>query len=113
MATLDRGFYRISMASEELTPDIFNYLNEARLPIRYLVNLFTAGDEQIIQRIIKKLLAVRVSKRNQSRKRTNNTKMGDILAEVGMTIEEAKAIYKMNTLSTVEERFEIPPYRTV
>lgn len=44
----------------------FTSLEKSRLPIKYLARLFSAGNEQIIEGVMKKLMAVRYYKRSLS-----------------------------------------------
>ena len=46
--------------------NFFTSLDEARLPIKYLASLFSAGNEQVVEAVMKKLMAVRYYKRWQS-----------------------------------------------
>jgi nitrate reductase beta subunit len=43
--------------------DFFSSLESARLPLRYMANLFTAGDEEQVAAVYRKLIAVRIYKR--------------------------------------------------
>jgi nitrate reductase beta subunit len=90
--------------------DFFSSLESARLPLRYMANLFTAGDEEQITAVYRKLIAVRIYKRAQT--------VGDIPAErVSKTLEEARTtpeeieeIYRLTSLASFNERFVIPPF---
>jgi nitrate reductase beta subunit len=90
--------------------DFFSSLENARLPIRYMASLFSAGDEEKIKAVYRKLMAVRIYKRAQT--------VGDIpqqeaarAVELGATTpEEIEAIYRLTSLAGFEERFVIPPF---
>ena len=49
----------------ESSGDFFSSLESARLPIRYMASLFTAGDEEQITAVYRKLMAMRLYKRRR------------------------------------------------
>src|SRR6476646_11017168 len=89
----------------ESSGDFFSSLENARLPIRYMASLFTAGDEEKIKGVYRKLMAIRIYKRAQT--------VGDIpdheaaeAVEKGLTTpEELDAIYRLTSLAGFDERF--------
>ena len=56
------------------------------------------------------MLAVRTYKRRQSVDGTIDELTIEMLAEAGLTEDEAEAIYKMTTTPTMDDRFVFPPY---
>ena len=90
--------------------ELFSALSKARLPVQYLANLFSAGRSDIIEHILKKMLAVRIYKRAQTVDGSLTPEAEAALEEVGLDPETAEAIYKLTTQPTLEERFVIPPY---
>ena len=80
------------------------------MPIKYLANLFTAGDEAEIQTVLRKLLAVRIYMRRKSVEGEVDEVATTVLAQAGLTAEQAEAIYTLTTQPTVKERFVLPPY---
>ncbi len=87
----------------------FASLDNARLSVRYMARLFSAGNEDEIVQVYKKLLAVRIYKRVQNVGDIPESEAHRALAEAGITAEEAEAIYHLTSLPTFEERFVIPP----
>ena len=93
----------------EMETDFFSSLESARLPMRYMASLFSAGDESQIVAVYRKLLAVRIYKRAES--------VGDIpmetaqraLEEAGLTPREVEDIYYLTALAGFDERLVIPP----
>ncbi|MGH7968615.1 MAG: hypothetical protein ACREIC_07815 [Limisphaerales bacterium] len=93
----------------ELSTDFFSSLESARMPIRYMASLFTAGDEDTVIAVYRKLLAGRLFKRAQT--------VGDIamdsalraLEEAQLTPQEAEDIYRLTALAAFDEMFVIPP----
>lgn len=85
-------------------------MESARLPVKYLAQLLSAGDEEAVLKVYKKLLAIRIYKRLET--------VGDIpagegklaLEEAKITPEEVDAIYRMTSLAAFEERFVILPF---
>jgi nitrate reductase beta subunit len=94
---------------ENKAEGFFTGLENARLPIRYLASLFSAGNEEIVERVMKKMMAVRYFKRAQELADVDPEVVRAILREAGTTPEEAEEIYAMTALPTVYERFVLPP----
>jgi len=86
----------------------FTSIDDCRLPVKYLANLFSAGDEGRIRETLKKLMAVRIHRRGVT---VNDMPAEDVvgaLKEAGLSAELADAIYKLSSLCTFEERFVVP-----
>lgn len=90
--------------------ELFHRLDSARLPIRYLANLFSAGNEEPIRSALRKMLAVRTYMRHKTVEGQISEQTLALLAEAGLDQEQAEAIYRMTTLPTLDERFVLPPY---
>jgi nitrate reductase beta subunit len=94
----------------EMETDIFSSLESARLPIRYMASLFSAGDEEEVIAVYRKLLGVRIYKRAQT--------VGDIsmetaqraLDEAHLTPEDVEGIYYLTALAGADERMVVPPF---
>ena len=94
----------------ELDSDFFSSLESARLPIRYMASLFSAGDEEEVIMVYRKLLAVRIYKRAES--------VGDIsmetalqaLKEAELTPEDVEGIYHLTAIAGADERMVVPPF---
>ena len=90
-------------------PSFFTSLEKARLPLRYLASLFTAGNEEIVKETYRKLMAVRLHRRS--------TQVGDLptaavekaMAEARLAPADADAIYRLTSLASMDERIVIPP----
>jgi nitrate reductase beta subunit len=94
---------------ENKASGFFTSLESARLPIRYLAGLFSAGNVEIVESVMKKLMAVRYFKRAQDLADVDPEVVRTILREAHTTEEEAEEIYAMTALPTVYERFVLPP----
>ncbi|MGH9489956.1 MAG: nitrate reductase subunit beta [Terriglobales bacterium] len=94
----------------EMTGDFFPGLESMRLPMRYLASLFTAGDEELIARTYRKLMAGRLYLRGETVGDIPPQQVSQALAEAETTPEELQAIYRLTTLATAEERYVIPTF---
>lgn len=94
---------------DSTTESLWAGIEKSRLPMKYLASLFTAGDTDKVEAVLKKLLAVKISRRK--------TTVGDLEdAEVNAALEGGKTsskecdeIFRLTSLATFEERFVIPP----
>ncbi len=96
-------------AIRHASDDLFHDIESSRVPMRFLANLFGAGQEAPVRYALRKQKAVRWYRRALT--------VGDIpqetalrmLREADCTVEEAEAIYRLTSLCTFEDRFVIPP----
>ncbi len=88
---------------------IFSAIEDARLPVKYLASLFSAGDPEPVKASLRKLMAVRWYRRSLELPDVPAEKARAVLAEAGMTVDEANAMHRLTALSTLEERFVLPP----
>lgn len=94
----------------EIAGDFFPNTESIRIPIRYLASLFTAGDEEMIVKVYKKLMAMRLYLRAESVGDVAAGQVTQALAEAETTPEEIAAIYHLTSLATAEERYVIPTF---
>lgn len=95
--------------AQQLADDFFSSLEKARLPVKYLAGLFTAGNEEAIKEVYRKLIAVRIQRRM--------TTVGDIAEQevdrartvAGIDSDMIEAIFRMTALSNIKQRIVIPP----
>jgi len=90
------------------TKELWGTLDQIRFPLKYIANLFSAGDEEIIKDKWKKLMAVRIHRRRVTVGDVSDEKAAEALADAGITAEVAEAIYNLTSLPKFEERFVIP-----
>ncbi len=90
--------------------DFFSSLDHARLPLRYLAQIFTAGDVPMLTKVYRKLLALRLFKRAQTVGDLPEATVREAVRQADTTAEELEAIYRMSSLANFEERFRIPPF---
>ena len=103
MGKVEDGNYHNS--AEEL----FGGIENTRLPISYMASLFSAGNEETIKMVLKKLMAVRWYRRDETVGDQSKEQLEEILKEVGVNREVADDIYRLTSLPTVKERYVIPP----
>ena len=111
VSTIENELVRLDIPNEPEDTELFDYIDKARLPVQYIANLFSVGNEDVIRRILRKMYAVRIFKRHQS---LNNGTVDDatrkLLDSAGLTEESAEAMYLLTTVPTIAERFVLPPY---
>ena len=79
------------------------------MPMRYLASLFSAGNESIVEKVSRKLIAVRVHMRAKTVGDMPESEAMEALAQGGITAEIAEAIHRLTALPTYNQRFVIPP----
>jgi nitrate reductase beta subunit len=87
----------------------FSCLENARLPIRYLANMFSAGNTEIVNDVMKKLMAVRYYKRWEGVRDLSEDEVRKIVRDAKTTPEEIQEIYEMTAIPTVYQRYVLPP----
>ena len=110
VATVERGLLKLDLPEDEADAALFHRLDKARMPIRYLANLFSVGNVDMIESILRKMLAVRIYKRRQSVHGEIDAVARRILDEAGLDEDTVEAMYQLTTQPTLDERFVMPPY---
>ena len=87
----------------------FTSLEKARLPLRYLASLFSAGNEQVVAAAYRKLMAVRLHRRARQVGDLPADAVAGTMAEARLSAEDADAIYRLTSLAGMDERIVIPP----
>ncbi|MBD1577386.1 nitrate reductase subunit beta [Vibrio sp. S11_S32] len=85
--------------------DILPEIERLRIPVKYLANLLTAGDEKPVLKALKRMMAMRHYKRAESVDGIIDT---SALEEVGLTEAQAKEMYRYLAIANYEDRFVIP-----
>jgi nitrate reductase beta subunit len=76
-----------------------------RIPLRYLANLLTAGDERPVKRALERMLAMRAFMRARHvEQRVNEA----VLDQVGLHASEVEEMYRYLAIANYEDRFVIP-----
>ena len=82
-------------------PDVRNL----RIPVRYLANMLTAGDEEPVVHALERMLAMRSYMRSKT---VEGVIDEGIAARVGLSGRVIEDMYKIMALAAYEDRFVIP-----
>jgi nitrate reductase beta subunit len=88
--------------------DFFGSLSRARLPLRYLASLFSAGNTDVLQAALRKLMAVRLHRRAQDVGDLRAGAAARALEEAGLTAQAAEEIFRLTSLAPMSERVVVP-----
>ncbi|HYD29291.1 MAG TPA: nitrate reductase subunit beta [Azospirillaceae bacterium] len=80
-------------------------LDKLRIPVKYLANLLTAGDEQPVRAALNRMFAMRVYQRDRH---VNGNLNKDVLRTVGLTANQVEEMYNLMAIANYEDRFVIP-----
>lgn len=76
-----------------------------RIPLRYLANLLTAGDEAPVEVALERMLAMRAFMRARS---VDRQERHDILDQVGLSLHQVEDMHRYLAIANYEDRFVIP-----
>jgi nitrate reductase beta subunit len=96
-AAADAG--KVAMADE--IPDI----KSLRIPVKYLANLLTAGDEAPVIGALERMAAMRVFMRGRHVEGRENR---EVLERVGLTTGQVEEMYRYMAIANYEDRYVIP-----
>jgi nitrate reductase beta subunit len=82
-------------------PDV----DSLRIPLKYLANMLTAGDEEPVKLALKRLLAMRAYKRAETVYGETDLQ---VLEEVGLTEAQVQEMYRYLAIANYEDRYVIP-----
>ncbi|HEX7057182.1 MAG TPA: nitrate reductase subunit beta [Bacilli bacterium] len=86
-------------------------VDQMRIPMEYLASILSAGDTQVIRKVLLKLTAMRVHMRQQTVGGMDDLKHSRLLAEAGMTASEIAEMARLLAVAKYNERFVIPTGR--
>lgn len=89
--------------------DFFHDIDQARVPLQYLAQLFGAGHEGKVAYALRKQKAVRTWRRAVTVGDVTREDAARMLAAADCSVEEAEEIYRLTSLCTFDDRFVIPP----
>ena len=92
-----------------VSDSFFHDIEQSRVPLQFLANLFGAGHQAKVLYALKKQKAVRVYRRAVTVGDIDMKTAEKILTEADCSIAEAEALYKLTSLCTFDDRFVIPP----
>jgi nitrate reductase beta subunit len=84
-----------------IIPDV----DSLRIPVRYLANMLTAGDEKPVTLALKRMLAMRAYMRSKTVDGEFNQA---VLDEVGLRMDQVEVMYRYMAIANYEDRFVIP-----
>lgn len=84
-----------------ILPDV----RSLRIPIKYLANLLTAGDETPVIKSLERILAMRVYMRSKT---VHNKKDLSVLKRVGLTEDQVLDMYRYMSIANYEDRYVVP-----
>jgi nitrate reductase beta subunit len=76
-----------------------------RIPVKYLANLLTAGDEKPVVEAIRKMFAMRIFMRGRH---VDGAADASVLNQVGLSQAQVEDMYKTMAIADYEDRFVIP-----
>lgn len=85
--------------------NLFAAIDELRIPIEYLANLFTAGDTDIVADVLRRMAAMRAFMRDINMGVEPDVR---IPHSVGMTPESMEEMYRLLAIAKYDERYVIP-----
>jgi nitrate reductase beta subunit len=94
---------------EHTSEDLFHDIDQARVPMKFLANLFGAGHEGKVRYALRKQKAVRWYRRALTVGDVTKEVAERMLREADCSAEEAEAIYRLTSLCSFDDRFVIPP----
>ncbi|RYJ05374.1 MAG: nitrate reductase subunit beta, partial [Actinomycetales bacterium] len=84
---------------------LFGAIEALRIPIEYLAELFTAGDTDVVDGVLRKLAAMRAYMRGINLGREPD---GSIPESVGMSEESMYEMYRLMAIAKYDDRYVIP-----
>src|SRR6478609_5095431 len=88
---------------------LFAAISQLRIPLEYLAGLFTAGDTAPVERVLRRLAAMRSGMREVNLGREFPEENA---AAVGMTGSQVQEMYRLLAIAKYEERYVIPTAHT-
>jgi nitrate reductase beta subunit len=89
----------------EAAGNLFAAVDALRIPVEYLASLFTAGDQEAVRRVLRRLAAMRSYQRDITLGAEPDE---SIPASVGMTGEAMRRMYRLLAIAKAEDRYVIP-----
>ncbi len=99
---------------EESNLQTDNYIpavDQMRIPMEYLASILSAGDTDVIRRVLMKMTAMRVHMRQKTVGGMDELAHSRLLQEAGVTPDELEDMVRLLAVSKYNERFVIPTGR--
>jgi len=94
---------------ESISEELWSDAQNTRIPIKYLASLFTAGNTEKVVEVLRKLMAVRIHRRDVTVGDVNKDMVKATLENTSLDTEMADEIFRLTSLARHAERFVIPP----
>ncbi len=94
---------------KRLAEDFFSSLESARVPVRYLATLLSAGNETVVTEVLARVMAVRIHMKAKTVGESVPGEAERALSRAGISSREVEEIYRLTSLPAYEDRFVIPP----
>lgn len=107
LSPIVKSFETTGSGSQSREEEILPAIDNMRIVTDYLAQLFSAGDVEVVKRILRKLVAMRIFMRRE----LVHGKQADLkalLEEVGLDETSIREMYRLLALSKYEDRFVIP-----
>ena len=92
-------------AGQWARPASFRMFDSLRIPLKYLANMLTAGDEKPVALALERLLAMRAYKRAENVEGVEDL---EVLKQVGLSKKQADEMYRYLAIANYEDRYVIP-----
>ncbi len=87
---------------------IFAPIDKARITVRYLANLLSAGNTEVVEKALRTLAALRIYNRARQVGDIETREAQQALRSAGIDAAQADEIYKLTVLADDRERFVLP-----
>jgi nitrate reductase beta subunit len=85
--------------------DVFEAIEELRIPVEYLASFLSAGDPEPVRRSLRRLVAMR---RYMRAKNVRGEVEPEIASEVGMDPRELEEMFRQVAIGDYDERYVLP-----
>src|SRR5690606_9707546 len=79
-----------------------------QIPVKYLANMLTAGDEAPVVRALHRMFAMRIFMRDRTVEGKHNE---SVLQQADLTVTEVEEMYRYFAIANIEDRYVIPTAR--
>lgn len=108
LAKTKDGNYEVDQSGADGLAPLLSALEKARVPIKFMARLFSAGNTDVIEEVYRKLIAVRIYRRSETVKDVSQDVVEKAYATGKTDAKEADAIFRLTALPTYDERFVVP-----
>jgi nitrate reductase beta subunit len=95
--------------SEADPDDVFPAIDELRIPVAYLANMLTAGEEEPVRLALRRLAAMRSFMREQS---LGGEPDPSVAARVGLEPAAVERLFRLLAIAHYDERYVVPKAHT-